>query len=144
MSKHNLENFWQWRAIKVIWLFAMAIIWILGIVCIGKIFTQKYITTSEVYNHRGQVIGFQNHKAYKHQIAPEWRYIYMILSMLIHTGLLVLTTIVAYRISLYIVYGSFDGIEEKNSKKEKIATKVEEIVEKTEENAIIVVNKDTK
>lgn len=145
--KHDLESYWQWRLIKVLWLFLMAFIWVCSIVHIWHkvAHTPRHISyQAPVYGRFGQVVGFQT----QNRAAPvnEWKYLNAFLMFLVHTGLLVLATIVAYHISLYIVYGTDEKKAIRKEKYEEETLDEDEVIENEEDKNTtnIVVHKETK
>lgn len=111
MEKRNLEAYAIWRFIKVTWLVAMIFVWICGIFAIFDFFTDTDIKRQAIVNNHGQIIGFERVEVPEYQVASEWRYIQMFLVMLIHTGLIVLATIVAYKLAQYIAFGDEKSLD---------------------------------
>lgn len=155
MEKQNLESYAIWRFIKVVWLVSAIFIWICGIFAIFDFFTDTDTKHQVIVNNYGQIVGFERVEVPEYQIASEWRYIQMFLVMLIHTGLVVLATIIAYKLALYIAFGDDKNskILEKNSEKiseentekssQKIANISENIFEKNENEEETVVEEIT-
>ena len=101
----QLEQFWQWRATKVIWFAFMAALWILG--------THKII--HHFYGYHSTPIHYEfsqpNHfhdvylqeVSYFHEYTPEFKSLFAIFIL---TGGLALWTIIMRKTLEYIIFGA--------------------------------------
>ena len=148
----QLEQFWQWRAVKVLWLVFMAILWIIG--------TTKIVCHFYWYQHApihyefSQQNGFHDvylqEIPYFHEYAPEskyqklsleynWKDIFKSLfAIFILTGGLALWTIIMRKTLEYIIFGTenFEENQAENMEEnlENNASESKLLPEKTEDS----------